>query len=132
MSLKQAAEELLKIADEMEKDAAEVTRFVCDVCNHTTTLASINEKRAAVAKEAGNVTAEEITVNDQVFCPACDGVMAYKATEASSAYYFDPDKKAEEEEEKPEEEKKPEEEAPEGSKECKTALDYDSLNRYLS
>ena len=130
MSLKQAAEELLKIADEMEKDAAEVTRFVCDVCNHTTTLASINEKRAAVAKEAGNVTADEITVNDQVFCPACDGVMAYRATEASSAYYFDPDKKAEEEE-KPEEEK-PAEEAPEGVKECKTAYDYDSLNRYLS
>ena len=129
MSLKKAAEELLKIADEMERDAADVTMFVCDACNHTASLSSINEKRTQVVKEAGdNVVAEEVAINDQVICPACDGVMAYRATEASAAYYFDPDKKAEDEEKKPEEE---EEKVPEGAKECK-AFDYDSLGRYLA
>lgn len=106
--MKKAADELLKIADEIEKEAAEVTQFVCDKCNHTATLAAINEKRKMAAKEAGeNVTVSDITVNDNIKCPACDGVMAYKATEASEAYYFDPDKKAgydAKEEKEPEEE----------------------------
>jgi len=102
MGVKEAADELLAIAEEMEKDAAEVTEFVCNKCNHTATLASINGKRNDMAKTA-NVTASEVSVNDQVFCPACDGVMAYRETEASKAYYYDPDKKAAEEvkEEKP-------------------------------
>jgi len=93
--MKKAADELLKIADQIDKEAAEVTQFVCNKCNHTAALATINSKRQAAAKEAGeNVTVSDITVNDSIKCPACDGVMAYKATEASEAYYFDPDKKA--------------------------------------
>jgi hypothetical protein len=94
MLMKKAADELLKIADEIEKEAAEVTQFVCDKCSHTASLATINSKRQAAAKEAGeNVVVSDITVNDSIKCPACEGVMAYKATEASEAYYFDPRKK---------------------------------------
>ena len=161
--MKKAADELLKIADEIEKEAAEVSQFVCDKCNHTATLATINGKRHTAAKEAGeNVTVSDITVNDSIKCPACDGVMAYKATEASEAYYFDPDKKAAEEkepEEKKPEEKEPEEKEakkeklnpPEGEPhdegaphdektetpaeekaEKKASIDYDSLQRYTA
>jgi outer membrane biosynthesis protein TonB len=97
--MKKTADELLKIADDIDKDAAEVTTFVCDKCNHTATLAGINAKRQAAAKAASEATGEtvvpaDITVNDKIHCPACAGLMAYKATEASEAYYFDPDKKA--------------------------------------
>ena len=96
MAMKEAAEQLLVIADEIERDAAEVTQFVCDKCNHTATLVGINGKRLEMAKTAGeNVTVAEITVNDKIQCPACEGVMAYRETEASKAYYFDPEKTAE-------------------------------------
>ena len=95
MDVKKAAEELLKIADDIEKDAAEVTKFVCSSCNHTTNLLGINAKRREAAKTAGdNVTVADITVNDKVKCPACDGVMAYVETESSAPYYFDPEKAA--------------------------------------
>jgi len=95
MSLKVAAEELLKIADEIEKDAAEITEFVCNKCNHTATMAAINAKRQEAGKVAGeNVVVADITVNDSIQCPACDGVMAYRETEASAQYYFDPEKQA--------------------------------------
>lgn len=119
MPMKEAAEELLRIADDIEKDAAEVTQFVCDKCNHTATLASINGKRLELAKTAGEkVTVAEITVNDKVQCPACDGVMAYRETEASAPYYFDPDKTAGDPKKDPKDPK-----APEGDK----PVDYDSL-----
>ena len=102
MSLKKAAEELLKIADEIEVQANEVTNFVCDKCNHTATLTKINEKRSAAASEAdGDVTVSEVTINDRIACPACDdGVMSYVATEESEKFYVE-EKTAEEE--KPEE-----------------------------
>jgi hypothetical protein len=153
--MKKAAEELLKIADEIEQEAAAVTQFVCESCNHTASLASINAKRKTAAQEVGeNVTVSDITVNDKIQCPACDGVMAYKATEASEAYYFDPDKKAEETETVKEEKKeeKEEKEAAKHSEEKETpaqekaetlkvqeeeraqgkhaSIDYDSLKRY--
>ena len=130
MSMKQAAEELLKIADEIERDAAEVTEMVCDTCKHTATLAQINTKRVAAAANAkvatGNdVTVTEITVNDKVRCAACDGVMSYVPTEVSEAYYYDPDKKADDD--------KGEEKKEEGKEEDagkKASIDYDSLKRY--
>jgi DNA-directed RNA polymerase subunit RPC12/RpoP len=128
MTLKEASEELLKIADDIEKEANEVTEFVCVGCNHTASLAKINGKRVELAKEAGeNVTVSPITVNDKVACPACGGTMAYKATEAAEKYYFDPEKAAAEksavEEKEPvEEEKKPEEE-----KKAAEPVDYDKL-----
>jgi hypothetical protein len=158
MSLKKTAEDLLQIAEAIEKEAAGVTQFVCDKCNHTTTLGKINASRKTAAAEVGeNVTVSDITVNDQVMCPCpdCNGVLAYKATEESKAYYFD-EKKANEEcdEEKPEDEKDagkkpskeeideekketPEEQALEEKgvnlhKEPHTAsIDYDKLDLYL-
>lgn len=159
---KKAAEELLKIADEIEKDAGEVTQFVCDKCNHTASLAKINEMRRQAATEIqaeGEVVATDITVNDKLQCPACDGVMAYRETEASKSYYFDPDKTAKDEapaatpDSKPEGTETPADEAaesrttqdaekaqgteqhaqPEGEGTKKTAkVDYDSLRRYAS
>jgi hypothetical protein len=149
MSINKAAEELLKIADEIDQEAAQVTTFVCDKCNHTATMASINERRKAAAEEV-NAEAADITVNDKLACPACDGVMAYQETEASKAYYFDPDKKAEakdpdaphdesketpaeEKAESPETQKKEKEEGTEQHEQPKkAALDYDSLKRYAS
>lgn len=130
MSMKQAAEELLKIADEIEKDAAEVTEFVCDKCNHTATLAQINAKRTAAAENAKVATGKEvtinaITVNDKVRCAACDGVMSYKPTEASEAYYYDPDKKADDDKEEKEEKK-------EDDVEKTASIDYDSLEKYMA
>jgi hypothetical protein len=117
LNLKQAAEELLKIADDIEKDAAEVTEFVCNKCNHTATLAVINGKRQETAKTAGEqVVVAEITVNDNLHCPACDGVMSYHETAASAEYYFDPDKVAKKEEEK----------APEEGCEKEVPVDYDA------
>lgn len=151
--MKKAAEELLKIADEIEQEAATVTQFVCESCNHTASLASINAKRKTAAQEVGeNVTVSDITVNDKIQCPACDGVMAYKATEASEAYYFDPDKKADDKPDETVEEEKAEKKAAEHSEKTETpedeakeslkvqkeeraqgkhaSIDYDSLKRY--
>jgi uncharacterized Zn finger protein (UPF0148 family) len=116
MSLKLAADEILKIADMIDKDAAEVTTFVCDKCNHTATLETINAKRVEAAKKASIETVAEITVNDSVQCPACEGSMTYKETEASAPYYYE-EKKAEEAEED-EKEKEDKE---------KKAQDYDAI-----
>lgn len=136
MQIKEAAEALLKIADAIDNDAAEVTQFKCAACNHTATLSSINQRRKTAAAEAGdNITVAEITVEDKLHCPACSGVMAYSETPASKAYYFDPDKvAAEEKAETPAEEaaegETPAEEKAEETKEASVA-DYDSLERYL-
>ena len=146
MSLKQAAEELLKVADEIEQKAAEVTTFVCDKCNHTSTLANINASRKKVASEVGeNVTVTDITVNDKITCPApgCEGVMAYNETEASAGFYYDPDKAVEakdpdaphsEKKETPAEEKDEslktqEKERAEGAHTA--SVDYDAIDRYI-
>lgn len=92
MSLKKATEELLKVAEAIDQQAAEVAQFVCDQCNHTTTLAKINASRKMVASEIGeNVTVSDVTVNDQVHCPApsCEGVLSYNETEESKSYFYD-------------------------------------------
>jgi hypothetical protein len=150
MSMKQAADELLKIADEIETEAAEVTQFVCGSCNHTATLATINGKRVEAAQAAGtNVVVSAVSVNDQIHCPACDGVMAYRETEASKNYYYDPDKAAadhdesketpaDEAAETPAVQKQEGEEGTEihtpaqgGSQnKIEASVDYDSLKRY--
>ena len=145
-TLKDAAEKLLKVADQLEQEANEVTKFVCEGCNHTATLASINEKRAESAKVAGeNVVVSDVTVNDKIHCPACDDVMAYSQTEESKQFYFDPDKVAAEEEEEekkekkekkeekePEEKEEKEEKEPEEKEEKTASIDYDSVQRYAS
>jgi len=136
MSMKQAAEELLKVADAIDKEAAEVTKFVCNKCNHTATLGSINARRKEAAEASGaKVTVADITVNDKLQCPACDGQMTYAETEESAGFYFDPEKTADHKEpESPEDEAKepPEEEKEEEEKglEKEASIDYDSLQRY--
>ena len=142
MSLKKAATDLLKLADDIEAQANEVTQFVCDKCNHTASLAKINGTRKTMAKEAGeNVTVSEITVEDTIACPACEGVMAYKETEESKGFYFDekaaavtPKEIAEEKKETPKQQAEEEQgkklhEEPHGKKEA--AIDYDQLDRYM-
>ena len=162
MSMKQAATELLKIADEIEAQAENVTQFVCNSCHHTATLAKINEKRKAAASSSGeNVVVNDVTVNDQVACPACDdGVMAYVATDESKKFYIEEkvadgaedtvehekgesaEEEAAEQAEKPEEEgskekitEKPvkkEKKEEEGKEASSEPIDYDSLKRYRS
>ena len=127
MPLKEAAEQLLKIADEIEKGAAEVTEFVCSSCNHTATLAKINTKRREAAEQTENVTVADVTVNDSIHCPACDdGVMTYRPTEASADFYFDPSKEAK----KADDDKDKDEENGEEEKKASEPIDYDSLQRY--
>ena len=130
MSVKQAAEELLKIADDIEKDAAEVTEFVCDSCNHTAVLATINQKRlGAATDQEENITVAEVTVNDKIKCPACDGIMSYHSTEASEAYYFNPEKKAGDDDDDDDDDDTSKKDT---SKEASEPIDYDSLERYQS
>lgn len=89
--IKKTASQLLKIADTIEKEAYEKTYFVCDVCNHTANLASINATRAKIASEDGIGSVKPVTVNDKVRCAAagCDGIMSYAATDESAKYYVD-------------------------------------------
>lgn len=123
MSLKEAAQELLKVADDIEAEAAQVTKFVCDSCNHTATLATINAKRKQAAEDAGeNVSVSEVTVNDKIVCPACDeGTMSYQATEESERFYVEPESKEAGEDNGSEESEE---------KEASEPVDYDALERY--
>jgi len=150
MSMKQAAEELLKIADELEAQADKVTNFVCDKCNHTATLASINAKRKEAAEGTKeNYTVNKVSVNDRVSCPACDGIMSYVANEDSKAFYVDekeaaaeapaatptPAEITEEKKETPAEQAAEEQGKKlhaEPHKEASEPIDYDSLKRYRS
>jgi hypothetical protein len=151
MSLKQAAEDLLKVAEAMEKQAAEVSNFVCDKCNHTSTLAHINAARKKMASEVGeNVTVSDITVNDKIHCPVptCEGVMAYVENEASAGLYYDPEKVAAKDPDAPHDESKEtpaaekaeskdtqkdeKEEGTEQHDQPKAAsIDYDAIDRYI-
>ena len=125
MEMKQAAEELLKIADDLEKEAAAVTQFVCASCNHTASLETINARRIDAAQSAtSDVVVSKVDVQDVVACPACGGRMAYSPTEESQRYYITAD-----------EAPKDEELGPDGkpvAPAAKTAapIDYDSLKRY--
>jgi len=120
MSLKQAAEELLKIADDMENEADKVTKFVCADCNHTATLETINQRRKEAAEKSGkSVSVSKITVNDRVTCAACGGTMEYYPTEESQAYYFEPKQAKSKKTEEGEEEV-----------DASEPIDYDSLERY--
>ena len=122
MSLKEAAKELLKLADDIEKEASELTQFVCSGCNHTASLSSINGKRSEAAKAAGeNVTVSPLTVEDKIHCPACEGIMAYSETEESKSYYIDTEKKAQDADEDADKDK---------DKKASEPIDYDSLKRY--
>jgi len=89
--MSKTASELLKIADAIEKEASEKTYFVCDECNHTANLASINRIRSKVASESGIEKVSSVTINDNILCPVidCGGSMHYAATDESDKYYVD-------------------------------------------
>lgn len=157
--IKKASEELLRIADEIEKEASEKIFFACNLCDHKSNLATIDAARRA-ASEANSdslttVVVASISVEDSLYCPQCDGVMKYAATEESEKYIveateqdYDTKEAAKEEkveekaEEKAEEktEEKPEEKeaAKEENKEEDTlvkkaasmGLDLDAIARY--
>jgi len=85
---KQAADRLLKIADELEKAASLNTFYICNACSHTSSLANINDRRTKVASEGGFDKVSKVTIQDKVACPACQGVMEYVPTEDSEKYYI--------------------------------------------
>lgn len=89
--MKLAAERLFKIAEDLEREAADNTFFVCEGCNHTSSLADINSKRK-VAGETNKVKRIAcVGVNDKVSCPACGDKMSYVPTEMSEKYYVEAD-----------------------------------------
>lgn len=119
-NVKEAAEKILKLAEEIEKEAQEKSYFVCDACNHTANLSSINNRRKEAASEYGIDKIEPVTIEDELSCavPGCEGTMKYVATEESERFYVEsneddevgPDRQPQEEddieEEDPDEEKK--------------------------
>ena len=88
---KLAAESLLKIADAIEKQASLQSFFVCNKCNHTSNLATINDTRRKVASEHNRNSVSKITIHDKIACPACAGTMEYVPTEESEKYYIEVD-----------------------------------------
>lgn len=89
MDRKTAAQKLLEIADAIDKEAAESSYFVCASCNHTASLASINERRVKAAAAEGISDVESVTVNDVIGCPACQGDMKYVPTDMSERFYVE-------------------------------------------
>lgn len=89
MDRKEAAQKLLDIANAIDRQAAEDSFFVCRSCNHTASLATINDKRVKVASEQGAKEIDAVSVNDIVACPACGSDMRYIPTEISERYYVE-------------------------------------------
>jgi hypothetical protein len=89
MDLKTAAENLMKVAESLEVEASQHSFFICSRCNHTATLATINDKRKKIAAERNVKNVNPVTVNDKIACPACDGTMSYVQTEESAKYYVE-------------------------------------------
>ncbi len=71
------------------KEAADNTYFVCDGCNHTSSLADINTKRVTAGKALNVKRIASVSVNDKVICPACGDKMAYVPTDMSEKYYVE-------------------------------------------
>lgn len=98
MDLKETAKRLLKLADQIEKEASENSYFVCDHCNHTASLAEINDRRVKLAStEDPEMEVQRVTVNDRVKCAACEGIMAYVPSDDSERYYVTAEDEVEEE-----------------------------------
>jgi hypothetical protein len=87
--MKLAAQRLFKIADDLEKEAAENTFFVCDGCNHTASLRDINAKRKVAGENHKVKRVANVSVNDAVTCLACGGKMSYVPTDSSDKYYVE-------------------------------------------
>jgi hypothetical protein len=86
---KEAAEKLFEIADVIEKRASQETFFVCEGCNHTTNLETINSARARYASENNVESVANASVDDVVACKACGGDMKYAATKESEKFFVE-------------------------------------------
>lgn len=91
MDLKTAAERLLEIADVIDKQAADISYFVCSSCNHTVSLSDINTRRRKAASEHGIGEVSDVTVEDKISCPVggCDGTLSYVPTDESERLYVE-------------------------------------------
>lgn len=92
--IKLAAQELLKVAETIEKEASEKTFFVCEKCQNKANLATINDLRNKLASEEADKIGKEIevksvTVNNVIACSKCGGEMSYEATEESERFYVE-------------------------------------------
>ena len=90
-NLKEAADRLIRIADAIDREASDCTYFVCDECNHTANLTTINSRRKEAALRIAREDVADITINDIIGCavPGCAGSMKYATTENSAKYYVD-------------------------------------------
>jgi hypothetical protein len=90
-NLKQASDELLKVAAQLDKEASEKTIFVCNTCGHTASLASVNACRVKMASSNKIEKVKAVTVEDKISCGAvdCSGVMSYTPTQESERYYVE-------------------------------------------
>jgi hypothetical protein len=98
MDLQKHAEKLLKLAEQIEKEASDNTFFICSHCNHTASLAEINDRRVkCAAQEDPELTVKAVTINDAVACPVpgCEGKMAYVSTDTSEKFYTEEKESAE-------------------------------------
>ncbi len=89
---KTAAERLLKLADSLEKQAYENAYFVCDKCNHTADLMTINARRKQAVEGRDDIyLSSSVEINDKLSCAVagCDGTMSYVATDESARYFVD-------------------------------------------
>lgn len=105
MDLKEQANKLIKLAEQIEKEASEYAFFICANCNHTASLKDINERRSKIAsQEDPEMTVKPVTVNDTISCPVvgCEGNMTYVATDESDKYYVEAGKEDVPEAEAPE------------------------------
>jgi hypothetical protein len=110
MDLKDTAKRLLKLADQIEREASDNSYFVCDNCNHTASLSEINDRRIKLASEEDpDLEVQAVTVNDRVKCAACEGIMVYVPSDDSERYYVTAEDEVEEETEEETEEKTEEE-----------------------
>jgi hypothetical protein len=90
--LERIANELLLVASEIEKEAAEKTIFKCGSCEHTASLNDINTSRKEACShiEGKTIVASEISVNDKIRCASCEeGVMVYASSPESDSFYMD-------------------------------------------
>jgi hypothetical protein len=95
---KEAAEKLFEIADVIEKQASQATFFVCEGCNHTSNLETINSVRARYASENNAEVTSNVSVDDTISCKACGGDMKYAATEESEKFFVEAASKKSEDE----------------------------------
>jgi hypothetical protein len=89
MDLQETAKKIVKIAEQIEKEASDKSILICSECTHTASLTQINERRAKLAGD--NYSVKPVTINEKVNCPVlgCPGIMSYFPTDASENFYVE-------------------------------------------